>query len=97
MTILNYYRGGTDRLTGFLFDTDRKTYRTFMLKAQDWAMEWKEGNKLYSGPKPGWKKPGDSHYWFLNLYQCNEKLHEIQSLGFTEDNTMPLDFGIFVL
>jgi len=45
-----------------------------MLKAQDWAMEWKEGNKLYSGPKPGWKKPGDIHYWFLNLYQCNENI-----------------------
>ena len=94
MKIVNWYCGGTDRLTGYMFDTESKTYKQFCLKGETWAVSWKQGNNFYSGPKDGFKDPGDLAYYFPTLWECMRKLEELKKLGFTEDNDIVLDFGI---
>ena len=94
MLITNYYRGGTDLLTGFTFDTDQKTYKTFTLVPQEWAHAWVDGSHIKSGPLQGFKAPGDLAYYFQTKHEMASKLNQIITLGFKEDLNMSLDFGI---
>ena len=105
MLISNYYRGGTERLSGFIYDTEKKTYKEYSLKANEWSHEYERekdcgyGRKVteyLSGPLPDFKDPADISYYFNTKSEMEIKLHEIQRLGFTEDTTMVLDFGTIV-
>ena len=90
MTICNYYRGGTDRISGFVYNTDNKTFKSFIFSASKWLNE--DGTYKF-----GFKTPGDIKYFFQTLRLLNDTLSELQYIGFKEDNNMPLDFGIFTL
>lgn len=91
MKIDNYYYGCTGKLTGFVFDTEKRTYKRYELKSKEWERDC--GNKFY--PQIGFHSPGDIEYYFTALWRCNDRLEEIICLGFEADETMELDFGIF--
>ena len=96
MLITNYYRGSTDRLSGFTFDTEMKVYKTFVIPAKEWSHEWIDKNhNLMSGPLKGFTTPGDVYYYFRTKTELDEKLTQLKRLKFKEDKTMILDFGIF--
>lgn len=97
MTICNYYRGGTDRLTGFVFNTELKTYKRFQIKTDIWTETYYKDNVEFSRPLKEFKTPADIYYYFNTLTECFDKLNEIKELGFAEDETMKLDFGVVVL
>ena len=94
MLITNYYRGGTERLSGFTFDTEKKTYKSFVIPAKEWSHEWvdNKGNVM-SAPLKNFKTPGDVYYHFGTKAELDEKLSAIKRLKFKEDTTMVLDFG----
>ena len=95
MLITNYYRGGTERLSGFTFDTEKKTYKSFVIPAKEWSHTWvdKKGN-IMSAALDGFTTPGDVYYYFNTKAELDEKLSAIRRLKFKEDTTMVLDFGI---
>ena len=94
MQILNYYRGSTDRLSGFAFDTEKKAYKEFSLSANDWVTFKRYKQHLISEPKEGFKQPCDIGYFFQTRRELDEKLHDLIVLGFKEDESMVLDFGV---
>lgn len=89
MTISTYYRGGTDRVSGFIFDVESMSYKEFIF---GWKM-WIESGY----PKKGFKMVGDLQYHTQTFGDMIDKLEAIQNLGFIEDKNMILDFGIFVM
>lgn len=89
MLICNYYKGCTDKLSGFVYDTSTRTFKSFVLKANEWAI-----NGYY---KPGVKLPGDIDYFFPTLSSMEMQLERLKDLYFTEDTNMQLDFGKFIL
>lgn len=93
MIITNYYRGSTDKLTGFAFDTDRKTYKEFAIPGKIWTDD--KGNRI--SPKNGFDTPGDLDYYFRTLTEMQWKLDDVRKMGFEEDKNMILDFGIFTM
>ena len=97
MLINNCYRGCTDRLSGFTYDTDRKTYKVYSLHGKEWTREEKRERALWSFPKDGWREPGDINYCFPTKFDMELHLEIIKELGFAEDKEMALDFGIFKL
>ena len=97
MLIANYYRGGTDRLSGFVYDTKKKTFTTYSIKGIDWVEEYQDKGCLWSKPKTGWKEPADISYFFPTKSDMKECLTRIKQLGFKEDTSMVLDFGLFKL
>lgn len=104
MIICNYYRGGTDKLSGFVYDTEKKTYKEFTIVGEDWTDTVRKkapykyiGERIYSVHKPGFKVPGDISYFFQTKSDMTDRLETIKQLGFTKDDVMILDFGIFKL
>ena len=97
MLISNYYRGVTDKLSGFVYDTEKKTYKKFVVKGKDWTDEYVQNGYIYSKIKSGWKEPSDISYTFSSKGDMELKLCEIKQLNFTEDKSMKLDFGLFKL
>lgn len=95
MIITNYYRGGTDRLSGFTFDTEMKTYKEFVIPGKLWTKEYVRRDRVMVGPMDGFDNPGDLDYYFPTLTEVHMKLNDIKRLGFKEDKDMVLDFGIF--
>jgi len=93
MLISNYYRGSTELVSGFIYDTEKRTYKTFQLKAKEWSHTWRKGNYIKSGPLKDFKNPADITYYFPSKSEMEMKLIDIQKLGFTEDNSIVLDFG----
>ena len=91
MFITNYYRGSTNKLTGFTFDTERKKYKEFVLAPKDWT----NTIDYYSIKKDGFEMPGDLSYYFPTKSEMSGKLEQLKQLGFVEDQNMILDFGIF--
>ena len=89
MLITNYYRGGTDRVSGFVFDTEKKIYKEFVFKGKEWrdrnTYDFIDGFKMY----------GDLQYFFPTLRDMEHQLVQIRVLNFKEDPSMVLDFGIF--
>lgn len=103
MVICNYYRGGTDKLSGFVYDTEKKTYKEFVIQGKDWTQEVRNkapynyiGENIYSAA-PGFVVPGDIDYFFQTKLDMSSRLETIKHLGFTKDDMMVLDFGIFKL
>lgn len=90
MQICNYFKGATDKLSGFVYDVAAKEYKTFSLKAD----EWSDGKGYY---KPGGKLPGDIDYFFPTYNAMMLQLAKIKDLGFTENKNIQLDFGTFIL
>ena len=97
MIICNYYRGGTDKLSGFVYDTEKKTYKEFSIQGKDWTRDFKKDNNIYSVPVSGFNNPGDIDYFFPTKADMTSRLETIKQLGFTRDDVMILDFGIFKL
>lgn len=97
MLISNYYRGSTDRLSGFIYDTDKKIFKTYSLKSSDWVDEYQDKGCTWSKVKPGWKDPADIDYFFPTKSDVEMRLIRIKQLGFKKDTSMVLDFGLFKL
>ena len=101
MLITNYYRGCTERLSGFVCDTEKKTYKTFSLKADEWSHEYevdkyRRGRMVkeeVSGPLPDYHNPSEISYYFNTKSEMEMKLSDYKYIGFVEDNSMILDFG----
>lgn len=90
MKICNYFKGGTDKLSGFVYDTETRKYKSFALKAEKWS----DGCGYY---KTGVKLPGDIDYFFPTFHVMSLQLEKLKDLGFNEDLTMQLNFGAFTL
>ncbi len=91
LKIANYYRGGTERLSGFIADTDAKTYKSFSLKGD----QWRDGKMgVDDRMKKGFGFGADIEYYFPTKtdMECQRTKYELA--GFTEDDTKVLDFGI---
>ncbi len=98
MTINNYYRGGTDVVSGFLCDTEKGTFKVYCFSADAWRGPKKvERGYVVTEPKEGFSIPGDVSYFFGTLCDMNKKLAEYRSLGFKEDREMKADFGVFTI
>ena len=97
MLICNTYWGGTDRLSGFVYDTEKKTYKEFSLAGETWAYSYIQKGNIYSHCKDGFKLPADIEYAFGTKSEMKSKLFDIQQLGFKEDTNMVLDFGLCVV
>lgn len=93
MLINNYYRGGTNLFTGFVFNTEEKTYKKYQLKANEWSYEYEKDNNIISAPVSDFKVPADISYYFSTKSEMEIQLDKIIILGFTEDNSILLDFG----
>lgn len=97
MLICDYYRGCTDKLTGHLYDTEKKTFKKFSIKGDIWTVHYRDGLYLRSKPKETFKVPADIEYYFKTQFECECKISILKTLGFIEDQTMELDFGCVVL
>jgi hypothetical protein len=96
MIISNYYRGGTNRITGFTVDTEKKIYKKFVIKESQWKE--KTDDVYHDPPKiQGFKMPGPMEYYFPTKTDMEIKLTQYENLGFIENKFMTLDFGIFKL
>ena len=96
MQIFNYYRGATDKLSGFLFDTDTKKYKEVTVKNTEWSHEYKHKGATLVAPIEGFTAPGDIAYFFNTKSNLDAQLDKIRKLGFTEDKNIVVDFGIFI-
>lgn len=95
MLIMNYYRGGTDRVSGFLADTEDKTLKKFEFPSAKW-LNYDPKTRTCSHKK-NFKMPGDIEYHFPT--KGDMELQEIRyaNVGFTEDPSIHLNFGAFIL
>ena len=90
MQILNYYCGGTGKVTGFFYDTEKKTYKSLSFNRDEW---FDEKTDLI---KPEFKRPGDIEYHFPTLVDLEIQEKRLRrQVGFVEDPDMVLDFGAF--
>jgi len=87
MRILNYYQGETNKLSGFVYDTEARTYKEFSVNGKDWV----DTNGMAKG---GFFLPENIHYRFGTKWEMESKLADIKLLHFTKDNTMVINFGI---
>ena len=92
MIITSYYRGSSDLLSGVTFDTEKKTFKTWVLKAVELSHTYRKGNTLYSVPNDDFEAPGDIQYYHRYKHELDTKVVELQRLGFVEDTTMVLTF-----
>lgn len=90
MLITNYYKGSNENVTGITFDTEKKTYKNFVLKKEDWSIE----DEKYINIKEGFKITGDINYYFNTKKELLELVNNLKILEFREDNEMILDFGV---
>ncbi len=90
MLITNYYKGANENVTGITFDTEKKTYKNFVLKKEDWSIE----DEKYINIKEGFKIAGDINYYFNTKKELLEIINNLKTLEFKEDKEMVLDFGV---
>ena len=90
MKISVSYRGLLDSLFGFVLDTEKKTYSTFVINGRDWTRPAIDG---YSCPQDDFKMPGVFHYNEKTLSDVESCLRMIERLGFKEADDS-IDFGI---
>ena len=95
MLISNYYRGGTDKVTGFVADTDRKVFKCYSFRGEEWIDSHITPGGVVYEIKEGFRDAGDLGYNFPTKVDMEIKLHDYQHLGFKEDADIVLDFGIF--
>ena len=93
MIISNYYRGVSEKITGFVIDTENKTFKKYVLAPTEWSHEYKVGSHICSGPLPEFKNCGDIYYYFQTKTEMENWLEKYKKLGFVEDNQLSLDFG----
>lgn len=97
MKISVSYRGSSDKLSGFVFDTEKKTYATFVINGKDWTRsEMKKTDRgvyMYSYPKKGFDTPGDIHFDERTLADVEGYLYQVEKIGFKETDDA-IDFGI---
>lgn len=93
MLITNYYKGANNNVTGIVFDTEKKVYKNFKLKESDWADVI--GDFAYIKEK--FKFPSEIDYYMKTKKELDEKVYELQSIGFLEDTSIDLDFGVITL
>ena len=97
MLINNYYRGGTDRISGFVYDTEKKTYKNYVMTSDKWTdVKITVGGKIIK-TKKGFKVPVEISYYFSTKQEMEMMLNLLKTLGFREDPAINLDFGIFTL
>ena len=92
MQISNYYCGSTDKISGFVYDTEQRTYKEFTVREQEWIQEKPNG---LTEIIPGFHIPGEIEYFFQTKRDMLFRIDRIKKLGFTEDAEMVLDFGTF--
>ncbi len=97
MRIINYYRGSTDKLSGFVYDTETKTYKEFAIAGKNWTEEYTKNNTYYSRHKKNFKIPADIDYFFPTKTDMTHRLETIKKLKFKKDDKMVLDFGVCIL
>ena len=91
MKINNYYCGSTDKVSGFLFDTEKKTYKEYELTADKWREQ--KGKKIVT--KDGFHLPCPINYYFRTKYEMElQRDHIIENQKLKKDDKMILDFGI---
>lgn len=96
MLIMNFYRGCTDRLSGFVYDTEKKDYKEFSLSGKEWVENYMKDDYFFSRAKKEYKSPADIEYGFQTKADMEIKLNEIKRLGFKQNKTMSLDFGVYI-
>jgi hypothetical protein len=92
MIILNYYRNSSDTLRGFVYDTEKKTYKKFRLV----DIDWQDVIQSYE-VKPDFKLPCDIDYYFSKAGDLDARFSVIEKLGFIENPNMILDFGCIII
>lgn len=92
MIITSSYRGASDFLSGVTFDTEKKIFRKWGLKAAEWSHTYKKGNTYHGVPNDDFEVPGDISYYHRYKRELDTKVEELKRLGFTEDDTMVLTF-----
>ena len=91
MLISNYYCGTTNKISGFVYDTDRKTYKEYTLSEDEvFNADGKVCHMWH-----GWKEPADISYAFRTKNDMLNQLSKIKNLGFKENQFMRLDFGLY--
>lgn len=92
MIITSYYQSASGHLSGVTYDTEAKTFKTWQLNADQWSHTYKKNNNLYAEPNTDFVIPGDINYYHVYKHELNEKIEELKTIGFKEDNTMVLTF-----
>ena len=89
MIITNFYRGQTNKLSGFTFDTQTATYKYWEVAADKWTITAPLGHAF---PKDNFALPGHLVYAYGTKYCLLNQLKKLKELGFAEDRTMKLSF-----
>jgi hypothetical protein len=97
MWILNYYKNAANTLRGFVYDTNKRTYKKFCLKEPDWWDTIQTGNKTSYEIKQAFKLPCDMDYYLNKAGDLDSRFDKVAALGYTEDKAMNLDFGCIVV
>jgi hypothetical protein len=82
-------------LSGFAFDTEKKTYKTFKIEKSLW-LNMKPCSNLFAAKK-NFKMPGALNYELKDIKECNSYMDELEKSGFVTDSRMALDFGTMIL
>lgn len=88
MLTVVYYLGSTNRISGFAYNTDKKTFKEFVITAKEWLNN-RSNFKLPSD------EPNGIDYFMPTLSDVDGRRMRLERLGFTRDDNMVLDFGIF--
>ena len=93
MQIATYCKSKTDKIKGFVFDTEECSYKMFDINSDD----WKEYLNKFGChiKKENFKMAGDIVYRMDTIVDVSLQLSKIEALGYSADDTMVLDFGIF--
>lgn len=92
MLITSYYRGATDKVSGVTFDTEKHTFKTWSLEPDEWSHTYKKGNSVYSTANDDFAMTGDIDFYHTHKYDLNKTIEKLRTLGFTEDDTIVLNF-----
>ncbi|ADL36099.1 hypothetical protein bpr_II161 (plasmid) [Butyrivibrio proteoclasticus B316] len=92
MLINTYYKGATDKVTGFVYDTDRKSFKDYSFVSSEWlTIKGREEEAVEN-----FKMCGDMCYFMPTLKVLNQQRNELVNFcSFFEAADMVLDFGAF--
>lgn len=92
MQITSCYRGATDKLSGVTYDTEKKTFKTWTLNADEWTHTYERNRTMYSAPNDDFAIPGDIDYYHVYKHELDAKIQKLKELNFKEDASMNLIF-----
>lgn len=95
MRIAIEYRGRSDKLSGVIIETEKKTYQAFTIAGKEWTYEEVRDGYLYSCPKKGFHIPCDLLFSQRTLGDVELYVRDIKNLGFRKVSEQ-VDFGISV-